>query len=451
MAVVQWLQNLLRERFHDELVLRLTDGFWSLAMPGSPVHIRIRCDFNAFLNDPRTLPCGHWTPQKSPWLPAGCTGLPTPGIAPVPQPLLERDHDGCVLHYDVLGLSYWMLSRHEETLNDARDANGRFPAEASHAYRHGYLDRPIVDEWLEVLRLAMQAVWPALALHEPTYSLQLSHDVDTPARYALISPVRLVRNMMTDLLRDRHRDRVALLRAPWIWVNSRRRIDAGDPFNTFEWIMDRSEEAGLRNAFYFLCGRTDRKRDGHYEPEHPAILDLMQRIHARGHEVGLHPSYGSHLDAQVLETEALRLRRNCELAGLPAQQPGARMHYLRWHTPTTAHGLEAAGLAYDTTLGYAKHPGFRCGTCHEYQAIDPVLAKPIQLRLRPLIVMESTVISNLNTNNAAAAQARLLHYMQACRRVRGCFTLLWHNTMLEQPLQRWLYERVLHHHREASQ
>lgn len=451
-AVIEWLQNLLRERFHEGLLLRQTQaGDWSLSVLESERRIRIHSDFDAFQGDPKVLPCGHWLPEEdSLWLPAGCVGLPTPGAAQAPRRLVEQDEQGCRLHYDLLGLAYWMLSRREEAGRRDLDAHGRFPAEASHAFRHGYLERPIVDEWLEVLRKTMLATWPQLPLHEHHYETRLSHDVDTPARYGLVSASRLARHMVVDLLRERRRDRRALLRAPWIWRACAHRIDERDPFNTFDWIMDRSEEAGLRNAFYFICGRTDRRRDGHYPPGHPAIIELMRRIHQRGHEVGLHPSYNTYLDAAALRAEADRLRDICEKAGIRQRHIGVRMHYLRWQTPETARGLEAAGLVYDTTLGYAKHPGFRCGTCHEYQAFDPLRGQPMKLRLRPLIVMESTIIHGMRPRDTAAAEARLLRLMDACHRVRGCFSLLWHNTMLEHPHQRRVYERVLSRHKELA-
>jgi len=53
-----------------------------------------------------------------------------------------------------------------------------------------------------------------------------------------------------------------------------------------------------------------------------------------------------------------------------------RMHFLRWQSPTSAHGREQAGIHYVSTLSYADRPGFRCGTCHLYQMFDPVVQRP---------------------------------------------------------------------------
>ena len=450
--VLAWLQGLLRERLHGDLELRQAHaGYYELVLAGSANRIRIPCWFDRFDRDDNELPCGQWAPPVDTWLPAGIQQLPTPALSDPSANLVQAKDGHRLLDYDVLGLSYWMLTRREEVSPRQLDDNDRFPAEASHAFRHGYLERPIVDEWFEVLRKVVKATWPGISLQCPQYRITLSHDVDTPARYGLVSPLRLARNMMVDLLRERQRSRQALLRAPWIWAASRRRLDDRDPFNTFDWIMDRSEAYGLRNAFYFICGHTDTQRDGTYTPEHPAVLELMRRIHDRGHEAGLHPSYHTYMQPATLRTEADRLRKARAMAGLPEEKFGARMHYLRWKTPHTLHALEAAGVAYDTTLGYAKHPGFRCGTCHEYQAFDPVRRKPMNLRLRPLVVMESTVIRDMRTHDVEPMTRRLSALMQACQRVQGNFTLLWHNTMLEHSHQRRLYERVLDGHKELVQ
>ena len=420
-------------------------------MPGSTKEVRISNDFGIFHASPPDLPCAHALLEDQPWLPAAWKRIPAPGAAHLPEPLIEHDERGASLHYDVLGLAYWMLSRLEEVESTMLDPHQRFPAEASHAFRHGYLERPIVDEWFEILGGIIRLTWPQLPLREHRYEMRLSHDVDTPARYAMISPFRLAAMMVLDLLRNKDRDRGALLRAPWIWASSRNKIHERDPFNTFDWIMEQSEEIGLCNAFYFICGHTDPRRDGHYYPEHPAIATLMRRIHARGHEIGLHPSFNTYLNPKALRTEADRLRQACERADVRQDGIGGRMHYLRWQTPTTLHGLESAGLVYDTTLGWAKHPGFRCGTCHEYQAFDPVQGKALNLRLRPLIVMESTVMHDLRPSTVDKTEMRLLPLIEACRRVGGSFTLLWHNTMLEHPHQRHLYQRVIHRHKEVMQ
>src|SRR5690606_37053476 len=136
--------------------------------------------------------------------------------------------------------------------------------------------------------------------------------------------------------------------------------------NTFDWLMSVSEKNNLTSAFYFICGRTDESKDALYEPDHPIIKKIMLEIYKRGHEVGLHPSYNSYNNPEQIKSEAQRLKKVCKELGIKQSQWGGRMHSLRWSHPTTLQAWNDAGMSYDSTLGYADQPGFRCGTCHDY-------------------------------------------------------------------------------------
>ncbi|WP_199748549.1 polysaccharide deacetylase family protein [Candidimonas sp. SYP-B2681] len=405
--------------------------------------IYIESDCATFTQAHSELPCSHWDATTEGWQPALHPPIPAPGTDKIPFPLIERTEKGYVIHYDILGMIYWMLSRQEEVNRSDLDSHQRFPATASHAYKHGYLERPVVDEWFVILAQVVHRLWPRLELIEHTFSMIPSHDVDTPARYGFTSFGRLLFTMAGDVVR-RHKP-IEALQAPRIWAGSKEMLHSADPFNTFNWIMDVSEQNGITSAFYFICGRTLRSRDANYDVRHPAIRDLMRRIHARGHEIGLHPSYNTYQKPDSIVTEAQELLSICTEEGIVQREWGGRMHYLRWQTPITLYGWEQAGMAYDTTLSYADRPGFRCGTCHEYPAFDPVADKALQLRIRPLIAMECTVMAPryMNLGSDEAALKKFVELKETCRSVRGNFALLWHNTMLERKQDRILYKNVL--------
>lgn len=121
------------------------------------------------------------------------------------------------------------------------------------------------------------------------------------------------------------------------------------------------------------------------------------------------------------------------------------MHYLRWQQPITMRGWDHAGMDYDSTLGYADKPGFRCGTCFEYPAFDPEGQQQLRLRLRPLIVMEGTIIAKqyLNLGVGRNAEERIIRLKKRCQAVNGSFTILWHNSTLRAVSLKKMYSRVL--------
>lgn len=287
--------------------------------------------------------------------------------------------------------------------------------------------------------------WCGIPLKRPAFSMKVSHDVDGPGRYAFRSWGGIARAMAGGAVK--RRDVKSAVLPLWVRLNSQTALHPADPANTFDWIMDVSERHGLTSAFYFICGRTDASKDADYEPEHPAIRELMRRIHRRGHEIGLHPSYATYQRPAAIVGEAQRLRAVAAAEGIHQDQWGGRMHYLRWEHPTTLRAWDAAGMDYDSTLSYADRPGFRCGTCFEYPAFDPVAGTLLKLRIRPLIAMECTVMAprymGLGTGEAAAAKFEQLK--DACRAVGGCFTLLWHNSQFDTTPERALYQHVIAH------
>lgn len=427
-AALTWLCLILEERFglsfHLEpeqqgLLLTLNDH-----EQGSIYFPRLEAGFHESRSD---LPYTQWDAASQWWESALNEPLPAPGVAKLPTPLIEHQAEHAIIHYDILGLTYWMLNRIEEMGRTDLDHHGRFPAIHSHAYQHGYLERPVVDEWLHVLGQVIQKQWPQVELKQHQFSMKVSHDVDNPSLYAFKPWKTIIRMMVGHLLK--RRDLTATLHAPWLKLTGTKQIPNQDPYNTFDWLMDISETNNLTSAFYFICGTTSNM-DADYQLEDSRIIKLMQHMHARGHEIGLHPSYGTYQAPELIKKEADRLRTALQKSGIVQPKFGGRMHYLRWEHPTTLQAWNDVGMAYDSTLSYADRPGFRCGTCFEYPAFNPVTQKILQIRIRPLIVMECTVIDEvyLGLGITKAAQTKLLELKEKCFKLNGCFTLLWHNS-----------------------
>jgi hypothetical protein len=335
------------------------------------------------------------------------------------------------LEADLLGGAFFLLTRLEELDPPELDPHGRMPAAASVAGRAGFLERPVVDEYAEILLAALRRLFPRLEPPARDFAMVASHDVDVPlcragslrtsARHAAIDVVR-------------RRDPA---------LAGRRLVAAltGDPrrdvCNTFEWIMAAHEERGLRGAFYFIAGG-DSRHDAAYRIGDPWIRGLLRRIHERGHEVGLHPSYDSYADPGRIAGELGELRRVCEEEGIELGPVGGRQHFLRFANPDTWRAWEEAGLAYDSTLAFADRPGFRCGACFEYPVFDVPARRRLALRERPLVAMEASLLQYLALPDDEAA-ALLTELKRRCRLFGGSFTLLWHNDRLQSRGRRRLY------------
>jgi hypothetical protein len=347
---------------------------------------------------------------------------------------LTRHPEGLSLAVDVFGSALFMLARYEELVVTERDPHGRFPAAASIGAREGFLERPIVDEYVELLWSALKALWPRLERPRREFRLLPSHDVDWP-REPHRRPAAFMRTLAGDLLRRRD-PLLALDRARAV------RGDARDLYDTFGFLMDQSEAAGVRSAFYFQAGSTNSNLDGGYELEDPWLSTLIGRIHERGHEVGLHPTYETFKSAAAIGQEFGALRQACARIGVEQSRWGGRQHFLRWENPVTWRAWEEAGLDYDSTLGFAEQAGFRAGTCREYPTFDLLGRRALSLRERPLVVMEASLFdyARLSRDDARATVERL---RERCQLLSGDFTLLWHNSRLQSQRDRRLYRSLV--------
>jgi Family of unknown function (DUF7033) len=340
------------------------------------------------------------------------------------------------LGIDLFGSVFFQLTRYEELACEARDEHDRFPAEATLAYAENFLNRPLANEYVEVLWAALQRLWPPLRRRRRSSNEYLSHDVDWPLQPALSAP-RAAKAALGDVVR-RHDLGLARARRH----AARHRAPTRDPYNTFDFIMALSERKGLRSAFYFQAGRTNANFDGTYSLDDPWIGELIRRIHERGHEVGLHPSYGTFRDAGAILAERDALARACERLRVEQPEWGGRQHFLRWENPTTWRGWEQAGLAYDSSLGFSHDPGFRCGVCIEYPVFDLLAREPLKLRERPLVAMEMALFGASHSSDKRGLDT-LARLRARCRLVGGDFTLLWHNSRLASRRDRRLYEMAL--------
>jgi len=347
------------------------------------------------------------------------------------------------LNLDIFGSIFFMLSRYEEAVLSDRDQHDRFPAIASVSYKEGFLNRPIVDEYVELLWTIMKMLWPDLERKKRSFKMILTHDVDAPFQYANVSSFQIAKSIGGDIIKRRS---IKLAQKRYYqWRSVRKGNYEKDPYYTFNFIMQESEKRGLKSAFYFIADHTAGTIDGIYTLNDPEIISLMKTIDARGHEIGLHLSYNTYLDKEQSKKEAQILYKAMQKNGIKQKLRGGRQHYLRWKTPETFQNWEYAGMEYDATLSYADMPGYRCGTCWEFPVYDLINRKPLNLIERPLIAMEYSVTGEEYMNKGYGEEAFqvLKSLKDACRKYNGDFVLLWHNSELVTEEQKRLYLSVL--------
>lgn len=343
---------------------------------------------------------------------------------------------------DILGSIFFMLSRYEEVIVKERDNYNRFLAKSSIAYKEDFLFRPIVNEYLELLFALLKHLFPQIVRSERQFQICPTHDIDIPFAFLHNSNYRIIKGIAGDLLKRRS---LALALATYsAWKKFRKFGFQSDLYYCFDFIMNESEKRNLKSAFYFLPSSSPEMLRK-YPVTDFEMQSLLQSIDKRGHEIGIHGFYGTYLNGKAFKDDVNLLQNTLDNLGINRKVRGGRQHYLQWQNPETFNVWENAGMKYDSTLSFADMPGFRCGTCYEYSVYDCIKRKKLNLKEKPLIVMECSVIAKRYMNLGLTYKALQVfkRLKDTCKYYDGNFIILFHNTEFITTAQKEFYQKVL--------
>lgn len=322
---------------------------------------------------------------------------------------------------DIFAACFFMLTRWEEYVNKNRDSHNRFPATESLAYKQGFLDRPIVNEYVEKLKDMLLKLDSSLKFKTRNFKLVLTHDVDE--LYMWKSWKHVFRVALGDILKRKSIGLAAERVAEYYLI---KRNVIKDPFDTFDWLMDKSESISVKSRFYFMSGGTTTLYDNRYKIDEPKTLKLIEKIKKRGHIIGFHPSYNSYNDPEQFKNEKELLEK---ITGVKIFE--GRQHYLRFEVPITWQIWEDNGMEIDSTCGYADREGFRCGTGDEFSVFNILTRKKLKLKERPLIFMDSSYYEyNLSITDIELYE-KLLKFITYSKRYNSTLTILFHNSIFK--------------------
>lgn len=342
------------------------------------------------------------------------------------RPLFETAGMNCVdCNADLLLSTLLTLSRWEEPLIKERDRHGRVPATASLAYREGFLMRPIVDEYGFALQQALEHLLPGWKPLERPLRVNISHDVDN---------IGVPFNLRTSMGHALRRGRPAATLRDFVGVFPG---FAPTYLAAIKEMTLLDLRHGLVPAVYWKGSLRESIRQT-YNPHHPKVRSMIRWLQENEVETGVHPGYDTFRSPEMLRRDVQTVR---QLLG--AKLIGGRQDFLRW-CPDTWQDWENCGLAYDSTVGYADHIGFRAGTSLPYRPWLFKLNREAKLVEIPLIIMDGTLCAYMKLEGSEAL-AKVRECVSRCRLVGGVFSLLWHNDTLLKPGFSRIYPEILKH------
>jgi len=323
-------------------------------------------------------------------------------------------HKKSLFPFDPFAASFYLVSRYEEYLPLIRDIHGRFPASESLALRYGFLQKPVINIWAARIAQLLHDRFPELKFRKRHFNMIPTIDID--AAYAIKNKgfVRMMGGLIKGLY---SRDNEG--------VKKRLKVLTGmekDPFDSFEFQLEIQKKYNFRPIYFVLMadyGTYDKSIPFQNKP----FRDIVKYL-ADYADVGIHPSYVSNDEPELLKIEVQRLS---ELLNREIQR--SRQHFLRLEIPATYHNLLSTDIYNDYSMGYASQPGFRAGICDPFPFYDLDMEIETPLIVHPFMVMDGTLADYLRLSPDEAYEY-IIRLIEEVKAVGGTFMSLWHNESL---------------------
>lgn len=332
------------------------------------------------------------------------------------QPISSHAH----FSSDPFAFSFYCLSRYEEYLPFAPDQFNRFTARQSMLFQFGFLDIPVVDNWLLKLRKELEAHSPGLQIQKKhTYKVFPTVDIDVPWYLKNRSKIASFQSLIKSLARFE----LKTLRKKWRIIKGEIR----DPFDTYEYLRKRLID--FPSTIFFMLVGNKENIDTNFSVNTPSFHQLVSQIEG-DFRLGLHPSSYANRHIEYLKEEYKYLTSlvNSSLVA-------SRQHYIKLRFPNTYRRLLETGIKKDFSMGFPDASGFRAGTAHAFYWFDLEYNRASNLKIYPFFTMDVTLRQYEHLDQDQAIQ-RVLQLKTNIKEVGGIACFIWHNSSLSE-IDQW--------------
>ena len=323
---------------------------------------------------------------------------------------LGAHNETAVCPFDLFSTIFYLLSRYEEYTCLDRDEHGRFSAFSSILYKENLLEYPIVNQLAIAFQKVIHSSYPHIVYKSANYSFIPTIDIDIALAYRAKGWKRTLGGLMNDTLSldfSRILDRFKSL----LHIQK-------DPYDVFHYF-----EKAFRNTkpvFFLLMGNYG-DFDKNNDTQNADYKRIINKI-STNYDVGVHPSYQSNDNLEVLKKE---IKRVATLSHQPIVR--SRQHYLKLSLPTTYRQLLEMGIKEDWTLGFAERVGWRAGIATPFYWFDLERNAATDLLLYPTAAMDVTLQQYMKYSPEKARKT-LETLANRCKAVDGTFITIWHNS-----------------------
>ncbi len=288
-----------------------------------------------------------------------------------------RSSSKSFMPFDPIALTWFLMLMPQEQYQQCDfDIHHRPVSESLWLVKNKFHQLPLIDIAAKMFLEAMVAKYPHLDIPAKIPTFTPTFDIDIAFAHQsksilihLLSTMSLMLKM--DVKTIHKRVKVLLHKEP-------------DPYDVFDEILELLDQHNLKGVFFAMTAdRGKYDRNNFYKAAN--YRKLLKRLSEK-HEIGLHPSYHSATHSDLVSYEKKRLENIVD-----KNVTHVRQHFLRQFLPQYWNAIVECGFEHDYSIGFAKHLGYKVGTCVPFQAFDLNSDKILPLTLHPFVIMDTAM------------------------------------------------------------
>ena len=256
-------------------------------------------------------------------------------------------------------------------------------------------------------------------LGDKSFAVCLSHDVDN--------------------IRKRHQYFSKFKQNPFGQIRSF--FGQKEPYWNFDLIKSIESDYNVKSTFFFICEEfqsnifktlIDNKSAARYNIRQEKLVKVIKDLDSSGWEVGLHGSFKSYNDKNILQSEK-KLLENI----LGHKVEGVRQHYLNLDIPSTWQIQNECGFSYDCSFGFNNQVGFKQKIFYPFSAIEE------NFIMIPVSLMDTVLFHYYDEKEVWEVCKKLIH---VCESNKSILNLIWHQesfSKVDFPNFTHIYQKII--------
>lgn len=313
------------------------------------------------------------------------------------------------INFDLIASAFYLLSGWHEYVSSTRDKFGRIAYSDSIERSLDIIEIPVVNYYFDILRTAIEKAYNIRLqskFENYDYRVCLTHDIDKLKK-------SWDKSVKQEIIKKKFLS--ALL------LTFKKLVESYNLKSIIE-ILEIEKKQNVVSTFFFLIkkGKYLGCDNGDYSILSKYIIKIISKLECD--QYALHASYGSHINSLLLKNEQSFFNKIFPIKG-------NRFHFLAFDPKHTPSILQSANFAFDSSISFAEHSGFRRSICYPYYIYDLKNDQSTNVLEIPLNIMDTTFQKREYMNIPAdEISLSISNLIEEVKKFNGVLTVLWHNT-----------------------